>query len=188
MSEDERDPKEKNEEDESDEQPDKGKETDWQAEAEKWKGLSRKREGVETALKRAGIGLADVSELLAARRKLQELDDKDKSESDRLTDRAAIAEKKAADAEKEAARLRVGLRKGLTETQAKRLVGETEEELEADAKELLASFQPPANDEDKGKGDMPSGRPKERVRSGAAPNEEPDETDPAKLAAKVPRP
>jgi cell division septum initiation protein DivIVA len=177
MSEDEKDPKEKNDEDESEEQPGKGEETleTLRAERDKWKALSRKH---ETAAKTNS----------AAAKKLQELEDKDKSESDRLTDRVTIAEKKAADAEREAARLRVGLRKGLTETQAKRLVGETEEELEADAKELLASFQPPANDEGKGKGDMPSGRPKERVRSGAAPNEEPDETDPAKLAAKVPRP
>ena len=34
----------------------------------------------------------------------------------------------------------MALRKGLTEVQAKRLVGTTEEELEADAVDLLASF------------------------------------------------
>lgn len=37
-------------------------------------------------------------------------------------------------------RLRVALRKGLTEVQAKRLIGDSEEDLEADADELLESF------------------------------------------------
>jgi hypothetical protein len=40
----------------------------------------------------------------------------------------------------EVLRYRVALRKGLTEVQAKRLLGSTEEELEQDAEELLASF------------------------------------------------
>lgn len=46
----------------------------------------------------------------------------------------------------ELARLRVALRKGLTEKQAARLSGTTEEELEADADEYLAEVKPAGKD------------------------------------------
>jgi hypothetical protein len=101
-----------------------------------------------------------------------------------LEERATNAERTAQSAQREAARLRVALKKNLTETQARRLVGDTEEELEADADELLASFK---NDDD---GDRePLRRPRERLRPGSrtSSDSDDDENDPAKLAALVPR-
>lgn len=139
-------------------------------EVTKWKALSRKHE-------------AQAKANAAAAKRLAELEDAQKSEAERAADKVAQAEKAAHSATSELARLRVAMRKGLTEAQAKRLVGETEEELEADADELLASFGHKDADGDAGK---PT-RPKERLRSGAAPEEEPDETDPRKLADMVPR-
>jgi hypothetical protein len=78
--------------------------------------------------------------------------------------------------------LRVALNKGLTETQAKRLVGDSEEDLEKDADELLSSFR--AEDDDP---DERPRRPRERLRPGAAPAVEPENDDPASLAEAVPR-
>lgn len=116
-------------------------------------------------------------------REKQEREDADKSEQQKLEERTTLAEQQAAASTREAARLRVALKKGLTETQAKRLVGDTEEELEADADELLASFIPPEEEP----GQDPVRRPRERLRPGAVPSSEPEETDPRKLAALVRR-
>jgi hypothetical protein len=124
------------------------------------------------------------TEAVDLRTKVKEHDDASKTEQELAAERAATAETTAANATREAARLRVALSKGLTETQAKRLVGETQEELEADADELLASFVQ-ENDDDTGQD--PPRRPRERMRPGAAPGSQPEETDPAKLAALVPR-
>lgn len=145
--------------------------TDLAAEVAKWKAMSRKHE-------------AQAKANADAAKRLQEIEDADKSELQKLQEKAESEGRKAADATLELARLRVAMRKGLTETQAKRLIGKTEEELEADAAELLESFAAGAKgDDDAGK---PT-RPKERLRSGATPDGEPDETDPRKLAATVPR-
>jgi len=152
---------------------DAGDDTDWHAEALKWKAQSRKHEGRS-------------KENADAAKRLKELEDANKSETQKLADDKAASDKVAASAQGELLRLRVAMRKGLTEVQAKRLVGDTEEELEADAEELLASFKPADSDTDDGPKTKPT-RPKERLRSGAAPDEEPDETDPHKLAAMVPR-
>lgn len=79
--------------------------------------------------------------------KLKEFEDRDKTESTRAIERAEAAEKAAAAAEARALRLEVASERGLTPAQAKRLVGETREELEADASELLETFKPQASDE-----------------------------------------
>lgn len=81
------------------------------------------------------------------------LEEAKKSEQQKLEERAAAAEKTAQDSAREAARLRVALDKGLTPSQAKRLVGDTEEDLAKDADEMLADLQP--------------GRPKGDVGQGA---------------------
>jgi len=151
----------------SDASADTDGEHDYKAGEAKWKAMSRKHEAEAKANKDAAKKLADM-------------EDADKSEVQKLTDKATASDKAAASAGGELSRLRVAMRKGLTEAQAKRLIGTTEEELEADADALLTEFTPPDKD---GK---PT-RPKERLRSGAAPDEEPDETDPRKLAAMVPR-
>lgn len=82
---------------------------------------------------------------LAAR--LQEFEDRDKTEAQKLTDRAEAAEKRATETEGRALRLEVASEKGLTPAQAKRLVGVTREELEADAAELLETFKPAVTDD-----------------------------------------
>ena len=78
--------------------------------------------------------------------KLKEFEDRDKSELERAVERAEAAEKRAAEFETRSLRLEVAAEQGLTPAQAKRLVGETREELEADAKELLTTFKPAADD------------------------------------------
>lgn len=150
-----------------------GGEPDYKAEAEKWKVMSRKHEGEAKANRDAA-------------KRLKDIEDANKTEVQKLADEKAAAENAAKSTSGELMRLRVAMRKGLTEAQAKRLMGDTEEELEADADELLETFgakKEPGSDKDAGK---PT-RPKERLRSGAAPDEEPEETDPRKLAAAVPR-
>lgn len=80
--------------------------------------------------------------------KLKEFEDRDKTESTRAVERAEAAEKALAAAESRALRLEVASEKGLTAAQAKRLVGETREDLEADAAELLETFKPAASEAD----------------------------------------
>jgi hypothetical protein len=158
---------------------------DWAAEAEKWKALARKHEKAASDLR----PLAD---------KAQQLEDASKTDLERASAEAQQHLARADKAEGELLRLRVALRKGLTETQAKRLVGTSEDELEADADDLMASFRPaePAKKEDSKDDDEPEPtrpdqrrRPQERLRPGAVPDAdtEPEETDPRKLAALVPR-
>jgi hypothetical protein len=57
-----------------------------------------------------------------------------------LEERVAEIERQAKDSESRALRAEIANAKGLTPNQAKRLVGETREELEADADELLADI------------------------------------------------
>jgi hypothetical protein len=76
----------------------------------------------------------------AAATKLQEYEDRDKTEAQRLADRAEAAERRAIEMETQALRLEVAAEKGLTPAQAKRLMGSTREEFEADADELLTTF------------------------------------------------
>ena len=126
--------------------------------------------------------------------RLKAIDDKDKSEAQKLEERATAAEQRAAAAESSALRLEVALDKapeGMATAQvkklAKRLTGSTQEELEADAEELFATFAP-NDDGDDGQG--PPRSPKEHLRSGAGTSSEDDdddEMDPDKLAELVPR-
>ena len=133
------------------------------AERDKWKVLSRKREGVEKALKTAGIDLSEVRDLVDAKTRLHAFEESQKTEAQKLADQATASDKAAAAAHGELLRLKVAMRKGLTEAQAKRLIGTTEEELEADADELLASFRQEHEDEREA---TPT-RPKEKLKSGA---------------------
>lgn len=102
-------------------------EIDYKAEAEKWKALSRKNE--ETAKANAEKA-----------RSFDALEEANKTEQQRLAERAEAAEKELATTRLEAVRTQVALEKGLTPNQAKRLVGSTPEELAADADELLADL------------------------------------------------
>jgi hypothetical protein len=142
-----------------------------------------KDRALDTIKKQRAAEKAALDENKALKAKLKEIEDAEKSDGEKLAERTKAAETTASSATAEAARLRVALRKGLTETQAKRLVGETEEDLEKDADELLESFKPSDEQQD----DDTRRRPKERLRSGATSSTEPEETDPDKLAAQVPR-
>lgn len=74
--------------------------------------------------------------------RLRELEDRDKTEAQRLTDQLTSAVTRAEAAETLAARLRVAVAKGLPADLAERLRGTTEEELAADADTLLALLAP----------------------------------------------
>lgn len=102
-------------------------EVDYQAEAEKWKALAKKHETRAKAN-------ADKA------KRLDDLEESSKSELEKATARAEAAEKALTEARSESDRAAVALSKGLTPTQAKRLVGSTREELEADADDLLADL------------------------------------------------
>lgn len=128
--------------------------TDWKAEAEKWKALSRKNEEQAkgraelekqlaelTPLKQQVEGLAPLKALAEA---LGVKPDKGKTDVETLTERIAAQEKRAADAELRAIRLEVAAEKQLTPAQAARLQGSTREELAADADALKALFPAPA--------------------------------------------
>lgn len=126
-----------------------------------------------------------VAEEKAAR--LDEIEEADKTETEKLTAKLAEYERKAQEAEQRAMRAEVAASKGLTPAQAKRLVGSSLEELEADADELLESFKPQEGSDDDGTPPPASGRPTEHLRGGTDPTQEPEVTDPAKLAEQVPR-
>jgi hypothetical protein len=124
------------------------------------------------------------------KKRLDDLEGKDKSEIQKATDRATAAEQRADKAEQRATRLEVAMNKGLTAAQAKRLVGATAEELEADADEILETFggRKPADDGDKKDppGGPPTPRPKpDSLGGGSDPTKEPEETDVRKLGARM---
>lgn len=154
--------------------PDTGK--DWQAEAEKWKALARKHE------EQAKANYEELQRLKAA-------SDASKSEMDKLREQLAALEKRTAEAERKALLAEVAQAKGLTPAQARRLQGNTREELEADADDLLAAFGIARKQSESGSGDGKAavgvfGRPKERLKPGAAPDLEP-EPSPDDLADQV---
>jgi len=115
--------------------PDKG-EKDWQAEAEKWKTFARKHE--------------DAAKANAEKAKrLDDLEESQKTELQKAADRAAAAEAQVAEIEARALRAEVAAAKGVP---ASLLSGSTQEELEASADALLA-FRGQAPKPDFGGGD-----------------------------------
>ena len=98
-----------------------------------------------------------------AAKRLADIEEASKTEAQKSADRLAAAEKAAAEATSSLARLEVALAKGLTPSQAKRLVGSTREELEADADELLKDIgdaaRPRAPKPDPTQGRVPNGAP-----------------------------
>lgn len=165
--------------------------TDWKAEAERWRRDARRHEEAAKANK----GAAD---------KLAELESANKTDLEKMTARAEKAEGALAERDRDILRIRVALRKGLNETQAKRLVGDTEADLEADADELLETFGGSGrgaddrndNDRDRNRNDRNGSdrnggnggnRPRENLRPGSRPESKPEEMDPIKLAEAVPR-
>lgn len=156
-----------------------------EAEAEKWKGLSRKH---EDRAKENAAAAEEVKRLKDATLSEQQKRDADAKS---LADKLADLEKRAVEADARALRAEVASAKKLTPKQAQRLAGTTREELEADADDLLESF-PAATAEEPGTGNRnnnrPASRPKENLTGGGDPTQETAvETNPAKLAESVPR-
>src|SRR5690606_28509707 len=114
--------------------------------------------------------------------RLQELADKDKSETDKLRDQVATLTKERDDLSTKVMRHEVAMTKGLTPAQAKRLAGSSLEELEADADEIIEAFPTQG-----GATPPPSRKPAPDLQGGGDPTSEPTEMDPAKLAADLPR-
>lgn len=120
--------------------PDPAQDKDLEAQARKWE--KRAKENFEKA---------------------QRLE-RTESELEKATARAEAAEKDLVTARSTAERATVALTKGLTAAQAKRLVGGTREELEADADELLEDLQatkatPPRATDQKKKDTSPASDP-----------------------------
>lgn len=90
----------------------------------KWKAMARKheREAEKLAKQLADIEASKMSDLERAQQQAQD------------------AATRAEQAELRALRLEIASQKGLTPGQAKRLVGNTREELEADADEIVSEF------------------------------------------------
>lgn len=112
--------------------------------------LTKERRAAREAVRRA-----DAAEL-----KLRELDDAKKSDVDRANERATRAEERLAQVESRALRAEVAAAKGLPPNLAARLQGSTQEELEADADELLSVVGTPKTttrrDPDQGRRDTPA--------------------------------
>jgi hypothetical protein len=127
-------------------------------------------------------------ELADALKKNKEYADKDKTESQRLQEAAEDAKVRAATAEVTHRKLQTALDRAPEgaslahiKAVAKRLSGESDEELEADADELFALLAPAQGSEQESKKKLP-GKPKENLSGGGDPGEEPEEKDPRKLA------
>lgn len=113
-----------------------------------------------------------------AEAKLKEADDAKLSEVERLQSQVAELTKRAEGAESRADRFEVAAAKGLSLAQARRLVGSTKEELEADADEMRSELG--LKDEDE-KAPATKPRPKEDLKLGAS-NEDDEVADPKKVA------
>jgi hypothetical protein len=117
--------------------------------------------------------------------------DASKSDMQKVLDKVAGLETRAEEAERKALVAEVASEQKLTPAQARRLQGSTRDELEADAKDLLEAFGSKAEGDGKGKndgkgdddgkgdkGDKPGiGRPKEKLRPGAAGDDDEGEID-----------
>ena len=111
--------------------------TDWKAKAREWERRAKENKGA-----------AD---------KLAQFEDANKTEMQKLTERLEAAERDLAARETAALRSEVALEKGLSASQARRLLGSSREELEADAEQLIADLgeqgkpRPPRPDPNQGR-------------------------------------
>lgn len=111
---------------------------------------------------------ATRTELNAAKTQLQELLDRDKSESERLSARATESTRRAEEAEAKALRYEVAAENGLDMTAAGFLTGTTREEIDAKAKELAVLL-----DKTKTETKPPAGSFDGGARPASAPPKEP---------------
>lgn len=111
-----------------------------------------------------------LKELEPLAERARELEEGQKSQAEKLTEKARTLEARAAQAELEVARYRVALRHGLTESQARRLVGASEDELDADAQAYLEEVGGAAPATETGNGNLVPPRPRETLKPGAMNN------------------
>lgn len=127
---------------------------------------------------------AEKAALQEKARKFDELEQANMSDAEKLSNKTTAAEARADAAESKLLRMEIATAKGLTPEQAARLNGSTAEELNTDADSLLALFgqQPPAPP-------LPASATQVTpvLQPAGAGQELPDETDPAKLASRIPR-
>ncbi len=97
-----------------------------------WARASLSKSNAEAAKYRT-----QVRELEPLAQKAKDADEASKTEVQHAADAKTAAEQRAEKAESELLRINVGLTKGLTAAQTKRLVGSTQEELETDADAFL---------------------------------------------------
>jgi 1,6-anhydro-N-acetylmuramate kinase len=115
-------------------EPSQEQETEPEQSTDPWADPEKARAEIEKLRREAAGWRTKVRELEPQAKRAQEADEATKTEIQKALDRLAEAEQRAQVATLEAARLRAASAHGLTEAQAKRLVGSTPEELEADAK------------------------------------------------------
>lgn len=130
--------------------------------------------------------------LADAQAELKKYTDRDKTDTERLTEAAEDAKSRASKAETTLRQLTTAMERapeGATLAQiravAKRLTGDTEEDMEADADELFQLLAPKSTTDDEKR--PPAGRPKPDLKGGGNPEDEPEEMDPRKLAALIGR-
>lgn len=162
---------------------DKGDNQDDSANAElaKWKAHAQKHEKL---WKSTGLAPEELPQVAALLRQAREMEKSNRSADDRI----ATLETKIADAERRAVRAEIAAEKGLSPAMTKRLVGETRDELEADADELLEAFGTKAGGKNgTAADDKKDARrtPREQLRPGASsPDDDSDELD-AKKAGEM---
>lgn len=103
------------------------------------------REALTKANSEAAKYRTQVRDLEPKAKQFDVLEQASKSDVQRFQERLTATEQKAADAERRALVASVALEKGLPASLARRLQGETQADLEADADELLAQFPPADN-------------------------------------------
>jgi len=130
-----------------------GQAKDWEQETAKWKAMSRRHE-------------AQAKTNADAAKKLADMEDADKTELQKATDRAAAAEKLAAGSEAKAMRYEVAAELGIHANHLKYLTGSTKDEIEESGKGILDDFPEAYAKADKD--DKSSTRPKEKLRSGSS--------------------
>ena len=133
-------------------------------------------------------------ELNDLKAQLKQYQDKDKTETERLSEARDEAAARAAKAEESFRYLTVAMDRAPAHATlkhvrmvAKRIRGESEEELEADADELFEMLAPAPKEKDEPASRKVAGKPRERLRGGGDPEEEAEETDPRKLADMIRR-
>lgn len=125
-----------------------------------WADSETARREIERLRREAARYRTERKELEPLARRARELEDQSKTETQRLTEQLQASDRRAGESAAAALRYEVALEQGLTAVQARRLVGTTKEELEADARELLESF---------GQREPVRRRPAERLTGGGAP-------------------